>query len=624
MSVFDPNYFDYHALKRMTEKDKEELAGQIREEIISAVSANGGHLSSNLGVVELTICLLTAFDPARDDILFDVGHQCYAYRLLTGRSLSNLRKEGGANGFQTLNDSPYDHFESGHSSTSIATALGIAASKKKKGDDSYTVVVIGDSSIANGLAFEGLNSLDSKTYGKLIIILNDNNMSISRPRGALSSFFNHIRTSAFYQESAGRFKKLFDHRGLRWIYKGGKGVKDFTKKVFTAPNFFDSFNCSYLGPINGHDIAKTTRFLNRAKTIDRSVILHVRTKKGKGYALAEEDEEGYWHGTGPFDPDSGLPLISHPELLSFSHASGDAIRTLLQKDPLAVLISPAMAKGAHLEPCFTEFPDRCYDVGIAEEEAVSLAAGFALKGLHPIVSVYSTFFQRGFDQAINDISRMKLSVLFVIDRVGLVGNDGSSHQGIFDEALELLMPFSRVLVPSSLNEVSLDIAREDFSFKGPSFIRVERCYGKKKDLNYSYRKEVQFKPYQLKGDNKAAEAVICSGLEGKQVFDRLPESYLGVLINEVRPLSDELMSLLLSKKEITIYDPTSVAGGKSAFISCSLFKKNYQGKIKVCAIPKAFIAQDSRAGQIKKAGLLPEDFIKNFPEKSEISQEKPL
>ena len=315
---YDLTHFDYHILKDMSIKELDELSEEIRLKIIDTVSHNGGHLSSNLGIVELTIALLREFDPLKDDILFDVGHQAYTYKLLTGRDISDIRTKDGLYPFQSLEESKYDKFEAGHSSTSLSVALGMCAAKKLRGDDSYTVAVIGDASIANGLAFEALNNLDHNKYSKLIVIINDNGMSISEPQGSLAKFFNELRTSSFYQSSAALYKKMFNNKCFNYVYRLGKSIKNSIKRLFIGTNFFSYFDASYLGPIDGHNFKKLSKFLKRSKEIEESVILHVRTTKGKGYKPAEEDKTGYWHGATPFDISTGKPLKEHEDTVSFS------------------------------------------------------------------------------------------------------------------------------------------------------------------------------------------------------------------------------------------------------------------------------------------------------------------
>lgn len=602
---FDLKHFDYHLLKNLSEEDEAVLAEEIRKEIIADVSHNGGHLSSNLGVVDLTISLLTVFDPSKDDILFDVGHQAYTYKILTGRDLSLLRKKEGVSGFQKIDESPYDKYESGHSGSSISVALGMAAAKKLAGEDSYTVVVIGDASIANGEAFEALNSLDEKMYGKLIIVINDNNMSISKPQGAVSKFMNKIRTSVFYQRGAGKFKAIFDKKGFRWIYRAGVKVKDVIKRTLTQPNFFDSFNGAYLGPIDGHDFHKMQKFLYRAKNIDRSVILHVRTKKGKGYKLAEEDESGYWHGTSAFDPETGLPMDAHLDKVSFSHLAGLAIKDKMEADPKCILITPAMKVGSHLEESFKEFPDRCFDAGIAEEHAIDLAAGFALKGFHPILSIYSTFMQRGYDQLLNDICRMKLKVLVVVERAGLIGQDGSSHQGIFDVSMVLSMPNSTVLSPYSGNRLVSDIQHYDFTGEGPTFIRVERDFQLKSEID-----EKEYCAYKLlKADNPSPLAFVLVGKEGRLTCSSFKGKADVVLLNEIKPLGEELIRYLAQKKKVVLYDPTGVESGLSAYLVSLLEKSGFKGQYLSYSLPVSFIAHATKGEQLKELHLDCDSFV---------------
>jgi 1-deoxy-D-xylulose-5-phosphate synthase len=604
MSRFDLQNFDYRTLRGLSEQDEQALAGELRAEIISSVSKNGGHLASNLGTVELTIALLRAFDPYKDDILFDVGHQAYAYKILTGRDISRIRKKDGPSGFQKIGESPADKFESGHSSTSIAAGLGIAAAKKLAGDPSATVIVIGDASIASGLAFEALNSLDDQAYGKLIIILNDNNMSISAPKGALSAFFNSIRTSTFYQESAGAFKKTFDRKGLRWFYRFGVWQKNLIKRIFTKPNYFESFACSYLGPIDGHDFKKMDKFLARAQAIDHTVLLHVRTKKGKGYQPAEDDETGYWHGTSAFDPETGLPLATHPETVSFSHLAGEAILAKMKEDGKTVLITPAMKKGAHLEEAFQAFPSRCFDVGIAEEEAVELAAGFALKGFHPILSVYSTFLQRGYDQLLNDLSRLQLPVLLVVDRAGLVGEDGSSHQGLFDSSMALSLPHSALSEPYTGEGVQEAIKKADFSFRGPYFIRVERTFAEK-DGTAMGRSDCVYLSSQ--GRKKA---LVCLGAEGKEAGEKASGQADVVLLSQLKPLPAGLLAFLLRKEEVLVYDPTGTEIGFPSYLAYELAQAGYKGAFKAYAVKDGFVAHAAKAEQLEENHLDPASFLK--------------
>ncbi len=600
MGKFDLKHFDYQMLPSLSYKDEEELSDEVREEIIKDVSINGGHLSSNLGVVDLTIALLKVFDPINSDIIFDVGHQCYTYKILTGRDLSSLRKKNGPSGFQKLGESVADKFESGHSGSSIPVALGMAAAKKAKGDNSPTIAVIGDASIANGLAFEGINSLDPKVYGKVIIVLNDNNMSISKPQGSLSKFFNKVRTSVFYQNGAGRFKKLFNHNGVRWIYKSGVYMKNIVKRTFTQPNLFSNFNCVYLGPINGHNFKKMDAFFNRAKSIEGNVIIHAKTVKGKGYSYAEEDESGYWHSTPPFTYPEGTPINSHEDMISLSNLSGKFVLEKMDEDPKCVIISPAMQKGSHLEEAFNKYPSRCFDVGIAEDMAIDLAAGLALKGMHPIISIYSTFMQRGYDQLINDLCRMELPVLVLIERCGLIGADGSSHQGIFDVAMVDGMPNSIIKMPYSADSLKSDIDDYKFDTKGPMFIRLERDY---------VRKQTEF--IKDGADSIISKKENCSlglvliGIEGELAYTKYSTDVNAVLFNKIKPIDEKSIEFLKGMKTLLVFDPTGTEDGFASYLSLQLVKQGYKGKIEVMALKGKFIPHATKKEQIEdnKLGL---------------------
>lgn len=604
MKKFDLDHFDYHVLRNLSYEDEEVLSSELRKKIIKAVSTNGGHLSSNLGIVDLTVAVLKVFDPEKADILFDVGHQCYAYKILTGRDITSLRLNGGISGFPDIFESKFDKFESGHSGSSISAALGISAAKKAKGDDSPTIVIIGDASLANGVAFEGLNSLDADKYGKIIIILNDNNMSISKPHGAVSNFFNRVRTSIFYQNSAGRFKRIFNHKGIRWLYKAGVKGKNVVKRTFTGPNLFDNFNCVYLGPISGHSFKKMDVFLNRAKSATDNVLLHVKTIKGKGYKKAEEDESGYWHSTSPFDTALGEPINRHEDYISISNLSGQYVMELMKKDPKTVIITPAMQKGSHLEPVFNKFPDRCFDAGIAEEHALDLAAGFALKGAHPILSIYSTFLQRGYDQLLNDLCRMKLSVLILVERAGLVGSDGSSHQGIFDLSMALGMPNVEVYMPYEPCQLKSDILDYGFNSKGPRLVRLEREYVTKASV-----KDGKTSDYKLIKLEYSKSYLVCVGLEGNKMKNSVSSKLNVVLLNKLMPANPELLNFLAQAKKIIIYDPTSVDRGYASYFLSQLNKIGFKGTFKIYALEDKFVSHKTKKEQLSEQHLLPEQVI---------------
>lgn len=611
MADFDFSKYDQKKLNALDEKGLNELCAELRKEILTSVSRNGGHLSSNLGDVELIVALLSSFDPYKDDILFDVGHQAYAYKILTGRKLDDLRKKDGVAGFQKVGESEADRFESGHSGTSIATALGISAAKKLAGDDSYTVAVIGDASLANGESLEAINSLSEKNFGKLIIVINDNNMSISRPKGGMAHYLTKIRTSARYQEGASWFKRTFDRRGLRWIYTSLRAVKNFIKRIFIEPNIFTTLsNVSYLGPIDGHNITKMKKFFKRAKEVPETVIVHVKTVKGKGFIPSEKDKTGYWHGTSPFELDNLLPADFHQGYVSCSHLGGDAIYELMKKDPKALVITPAMIRGSHLEQCFADFPSRSFDCGIAEEEAVSLAAGMALKGYHPVLAIYSVFMQRSFDQLYNDIGRMHLDILVVIDRVGLIGGDGSSHQGIADPVFTLPIPCSVIHEPVRQESIRDLIVNASFNWNGPCFIRLERSYLPSGQKNVS-----------LVNDVKGDYGILALGSEGLKLKELLKDVPF-YEVEDIKPLDFKAISFALTKKRLYLYDPTSLEEGNAEYISGTLREKGMQGQITVLSLPSdRYYRHMSKDEQLEEVSLSPRQVAEFIKEKEAGTEE---
>lgn len=607
---YDLNHFDINLLKKMSYDEEKELAEEIRNKIISVVSLNGGHLSSNLGVVDLTISLLNSFDAEKDDILFDVGHQTYTYKILTGRDISSIRLNDGLASFQSLKESKYDKYEAGHSSTSISVGLGMAAAKKMNNNPSQTVIVIGDGAIANGLAFEALNNLDYKKNGKLIIVINDNNMSISKPKGAVSILLNSLRTSMFYQSGANIYKKIFDNKYLRWLYISGKACKDLIKRIFIKQDFFSNFDANYLGPIDGHDIKKMDKFFKRAQQIDNSVIIHIKTTKGKGFPLAEIDENGYWHGASPFNIETGQPSNMHEDYISFSHIAGNEILHMMDKDDKAVLIVPAMIKGSHLEEVFVKYPSRCFDVGIAEEHAITFAAGLGLKGLHPIISIYSTFLQRAYDELLHDLSRMEIPSLIILDRVGLIGPDGSSHQGIFDIDYILGIPNTSIYCPFDGESLISTINNYSFATKGPTIIRVERELEKKNNISLTNNKDM--KDYICSYNSYKNKIVIGLGKEMSSIIDKIKGEYNYIVLNKIKDFPKDLIEILLNQVEINIYDATSTKIGFASYLSLILTENGYKGTLNTYCLPNEFIDKGNKLNQLQRYSLDPQSVVKKL------------
>ena len=461
-------------LKKLGYTDLLTLAGEIRQYIIETTAKTGGHLASNLGVVELTIALFRVFDPPTDRIIWDVGHQAYTHKILSGRkeALRTMRTLGGLSGFPKKSESPFDAFDTGHSSTSISAGLGIAQARDLKGEDYSVISVIGDGALTGGMAFEALNNA-SRMKKNFIIVLNDNEMSISKNVGGLSRYLNGVRT---YQGYTG-LKKNVENTLRRFPGIGDdlvvkvKRAKDSIKQMIVPGMLFEDMGITYLGPVDGHDVIDLEKALKAARKLDHAVIVHVVTKKGKGYPPAELHPENY-HGVDPFDPVTG-EKIAKPEGKSYTAWFSEALLELAEKDPSIVAVTAAMPDGTGLREFARRFPGRFFDVGIAEAHAVTSAAGMAGNGLKPLVAVYSSFLQRGFDQIVHDVCLQDLPVVFAVDRAGLVGADGETHQGIFDLSYLTAIPNMTVMAPKNGPELKMMLSLA-FSLGGPAAIRYPR------------------------------------------------------------------------------------------------------------------------------------------------------
>ncbi|MBI2320197.1 MAG: 1-deoxy-D-xylulose-5-phosphate synthase [Betaproteobacteria bacterium] len=418
-------------VRRLERQDLTRLADELRAFVLDSVSRTGGHLSSNLGTVELTIALHYVFDTPHDRIVWDVGHQTYPHKILTGRreAMSRLRMQGGISGFPKRSESVYDAFGTAHSSTSISAALGMALASKLKGEQRHCIAVIGDSAMSGGMAFEALNNAGVMDID-LLVILNDNDMSISPAVGGLNRYLARLLSGRFYAAARKASEKVLG--GVRPLWELAKRVEEHAKGMVVPSTMFEEFGFNYIGPIDGHDLDSLIPTLKNIRALKGPQFLHVVTKKGQGYKLAESDPVLY-HGPGKFDPAEGIKKSAGGKL-TFSQVFGDWLCDMARKDKRLVGITPAMREGSGLVRFAEEFPERYFDVGIAEQHAVTFAAGLACEGLKPVVAVYSTFLQRGYDQLIHDVCIQNLPVVFALDRAGLVGSDGATHNGAFDIA----------------------------------------------------------------------------------------------------------------------------------------------------------------------------------------------
>ena len=606
-SIKDPKF-----LAALNYEELNVLASDIRGKIIEVTSNLGGHLSSNLGAVELTIALHRVFDLSKDKIIFDVGHQCYAHKLLTGRNLNKLRQQDGISGFLKIDESKYDCYEAGHSSTSISAANGFAIARDLKGEKYDIVAFIGDGSINSGLAFEGLNNVAHSDH-KIIIVINDNNMSISKPVGGLSKFLEDISTSKRYNRFKHRYQKLFGKTKFgRWILRVSSKIKNGIKHLLVKGNIFTKLGFAYLGPIDGHNIKSIERALKRAKNTNKSVVIHAVTIKGKGYKQAEEDETGFWHGTGPFNVETGEPKNKHEGEISWSHVFADLTEIEMEKHENSVLISPATLKGSNLEELENKFKNRVIDVGINEEHAVTLASSISLSGIHPIISIYSTFLQRAYDEVSHDLARMKLSATFLVDRAGLVGADGETHQGIYDEAYLSSIPGTVVTMPSTIDEAKL-LYDESFNKHGPFFIRLPRTLTAKQEGFNSVNSEFG-RWMKLREDSK--ELVVIGVGPLLRELDNLIaiSSVKCTLINAlyVNPIDEKMLDEVLLAKKIVIYDPYSTRGGLVNSVMAYLLEKKFKGSISAYFVPNEFVKQGTIRQQLERFKLTPEDVLKEL------------
>jgi 1-deoxy-D-xylulose-5-phosphate synthase len=465
-------------LRKLDRAELEPLADELREEIVRLVSKTGGHFSSNLGSVELTIALHYLFDTPRDLLVWDVGHQTYPHKILTGRRdrMHTLRQYGGLSGFCLRQESEYDVIAAGHASTSISAALGLAIARDLRGESHHVVAIIGDGSMTAGMAFEAMNQAGHVGH-RLIVILNDNSMSISPSVGALTKYLEALMAGRHYSKLKDDVKKVL-HRipGIGDpVLEVAKGLEEGIRQVFTPGTLFEELGFRYMGPVNGHSIPALLAVLEEAKTIDGPVLIHAITKKGKGYKYAE-DEPVEYHGPSPFDPVAGIQKGKSSSAPAYTSVFGKAVIKLAEHDPRIVAITASMPDGTGLVPFSERFPDRFLNTGIAEQHSVTLAGGLALGGIRPVVAIYSSFLQRGFDQIFHDVCLMDLPVTFALDRGGIAGNDGWTHHGLFDFAYFRIFPNTIVMAPKDENELQHMLATA-VEQKHPTALRYPRGAG---------------------------------------------------------------------------------------------------------------------------------------------------
>jgi 1-deoxy-D-xylulose-5-phosphate synthase len=562
-------------LKKLSRAELEELAGEIRGTIVTTVSKNGGHLASSLGVVELTIALHYVFDVPNDKIIWDVGHQSYAHKLLTGRRdrFHSIRTLGGLSGFPKRCESPYDTFTTGHSSTSISAGYGIACALDMKGDHSKVVSVIGDGSMTGGIAFEGLNQAGDTRKNQLVI-LNDNDMSISKNVGALSSFLSRAFSAKYLHDLRDEFKKFFKSLPMIGddIYKFAKKSEESFKTFVTPGMLFEAFDYEYMGPIDGHNLDHLINILENIKGLSKPIVLHVTTTKGKGYLPAETNPT-YFHGVGAFEVDTGDAKSQGQGPPTYTQVFGQTMIELARDNETLVAITAAMPEGTGLSEFSSTYPDRFFDVGIAEQHGVTFAAGLATEGFKPVVAIYSTFLQRAYDQIIHDVCIESLPVVFAVDRGGIVGEDGPTHQGLFDFAFLRCIPGMVVMAPKDENELRR-MLKTAIDHPGPVALRYPRGKGQGVSLD-PVIESIPIGKAEILADGEDILLLAIGQTVGDAMAAReklIAEGISTAVINArfVKPLDYELILSYVRKVKavVTIEDHVKHGGFGSAVLEC--------------------------------------------------------
>lgn len=586
-------------LKRLKIKDLELLSDDIRKYIIDSVSKTGGHLSSNLGVVDLTIAIHKVFDSPKDKIIFDVSHQCYTHKILTGRAkeFDNLRKLNGLSGFQKREESEYDSYEAGHSSTSLSAAIGMALARDKQHKKYNIIAIIGDGSMGNGLAYEALNHIGSINT-KLIIILNDNEMSISKNVGALHNNLDKIRSNYQYNSAKIKTKNILNKIPFigSKLSIGLTNIKSSIKKLYLKEGFlFEELGIKYYGPINGHDYKELLSYLEMAKKETKPVLIHVITEKGKGYLPSEQDKVGTWHGVGKFNIETGEFIKKEDNQITWSEVISNHLIELTKDNKDIVVITPAMAGGSKLLKYKELYPDNFIDAGIAEEHALVLANGMSIGGLIPFVSIYSTFLQRGYDEVLHDIARMNTHVIIGIDRAGIVGEDGETHQGIYD--LTFLLPIPNLIISSPKDSVEAgNLLYTAILSKRPFAIRYSK--DKLEYLKENY-KIIPIGSWEILSSGKDAVLITYGSLIEKsiKVKKKLSKKIDLSIINAryQKPIDKKLFNKLLNEyQNIFIYEETTYINSLGSYLLTYANEQNYKGNINIFAIKDEFIKQGKR------------------------------
>jgi 1-deoxy-D-xylulose-5-phosphate synthase len=591
-------------LRRLDRRELVRLAAELRAFIIESVSATGGHLSANLGTVELTIALHYVFRTPEDRLIWDVGHQTYGHKILTGRrtSMGRLRQRGGIAGFPRREESPYDAFGTAHSSTSISAALGMAVAAQRLGLDRRVVAVIGDGAMTGGMAFEALNNA-KQSGANVIVVLNDNDMSISENVGALNNYLAKLMSGRFYAATRGVAEKMLSATPA--MKELAKRFEEHAKGMITPSTLFEEFGFNYTGPIDGHNLDVLVDTLQNVKRLDGPQFLHVVTRKGHGYKLAEDDPIAY-HGPGKFDPGIGIvkpkPAADARARPTYTQVFGDWLCDMARADPRLVAITPAMREGSGLVRFSQEFPQRYFDVGIAEQHAVTFAAGMAVEGLKPVVAIYSTFLQRAYDQLIHDVALQNLPVVFALDRAGLVGADGPTHHGAFDFSYLRCIPNLTVMAPADEDECR-QMLYTGFTLTTPAAIRYPRGTGP----GVAVRAEMAALPIG-KGDVRREGkrvAILAFGSMVKPAVDAASELNATVAnMRFVKPLDRDLVFRLATTHELIVtVEENAVAGGAGSAVEEALAADGLAIPVLCLGLPDRFVDHGDHGQLLAECGL---------------------
>ncbi len=621
-------------LRQVPEADLPKLVDELRETIIGTVSQTGGHLAPSLGVVDLTVALHYVFDTPKDRIIWDVGHQAYAHKLLTGRRerFKTLRQFGGISGFPKREESPCDHFNVGHASTSISAALGMVAARDIKGEDFKVIAVIGDGSISAGLAFEGLNQA-GHLKKNLVVILNDNEMSISPNVGALSSYLNRMMTGNFYTKL-----KLETKQFLQGIPRVGESMFNIAKKAeesikgLMAPGLlFEELGFQYVGPIDGHRMDHLLETFRNIKDFTWPVLIHVITKKGKGCEFAECNPAQF-HGTPPFDPATGRTAVKKQKVMSYTEVFGQTMVKLAEDNDKVVAITAAMSDGTGLEKFAAQYPDRFFDVGIAESHGVTFACGLAVEGMRPVAAIYSTFMQRAYDQVMHDLCLQNLPVTLALDRAGLVGEDGPTHHGVFDLAYLRHLPNMVIMSPKDENELQ-HMIKTAVEHDGPTAVRYPRGTG----LGVAMDQELMSLPIGKGEVLREGEDVVIVAIGNMvkpslEAAERLQaEGISAAVVNArfVKPLDEELILRMAKRtgRVVTVEEHALQGGFGSAVLECIDDNRLAGVKTHRIGLPDRFIEHGTQSVLRQKYGLDADGIfksVKDFMEKTRLKAVAPV